>query len=175
MAMAALRRYKRLCLMLHLVYSGERRACQGNGSCGGKLSSRRIHKLEESHRKVRETRKERFHRICFEAVSSTVDVRDMLNQQAATEKQQNHDCLLKILSTVRFLARQGLTLCGDEDESNSNLHQLLCLRGEDDPALISFLKKKQLKYTSHDMQNELISIMAQQMVRETVAQLQSAV
>ena len=64
-----------------------------------------------------------FHRICFQAVSSTVDVGDMLNQQAATEKQQNRDCLLKILSTMRFLARQGLALRGDGDESNSNLHQ----------------------------------------------------
>ena len=44
-----------------------------------------------------------FHWICFEAVSSTIDIGDMLNQQAATEKQQNRNCLLNILSTVRFL------------------------------------------------------------------------
>ena len=80
-----------------------------------------------------------FHRICFQAVSSTVDVGDRLNQQSATEKKQNCDCLLKILSTMHFLARQGLALRGDGDKSNSNLHQLLRLRGEDDPALISLL------------------------------------
>ena len=94
--------------------------------------------------KFAQQEKSNFHRICFEAVSSTVDVEDMLNQQAANEKQQNRDCFLKILSSMRFLARQGLALRGDGDESNSNLHQLLRLCGADNPALISFIEKKQL-------------------------------
>ena len=76
---------------------------------------------------------------------------------------------------MHFLAQQGLTLRGDGEEFNYNLHQLFHLHGEDDPALISFPKKKPLKYTSHDMHNEFLSIMAQQMLIETVAQLQSAV
>ena len=81
------------------------------------------------------------HRICCEAVLCTVDVGRMLNQQVVTEKHPNNDCLLKILSTVCFLAQQGLALRGDK-ESNSILHQLLHLHGKDYPELISFLDKK---------------------------------
>ena len=51
-----------------------------------------------------------FHKACAEALSSTVDIGDIhvLNKQAVTEKQANQEYLLKVLSTVRFLARQGL-------------------------------------------------------------------
>ena len=40
------------------------------------------------------------------------------------EKRDNRECLLKILSSVRLLARQGLALRGDGDESDSNYIQL---------------------------------------------------
>ena len=55
----------------------------------------------------------------------------MLSQQAASEKRANREYLLKVLSTVRFLAHQGLALRGDGEEMDSNLHQLLLLHGED--------------------------------------------
>ena len=46
-----------------------------------------------------------FHKtVCVAALASTVDVGDMLSRQAATEKQANHEYLLKLLSIVRFLA-----------------------------------------------------------------------
>jgi len=45
-----------------------------------------------------------FHKACVAALASTVDVGDMLSRQAATEKQANREYLLKLLSTVRFLA-----------------------------------------------------------------------
>ena len=83
--------------------------------------------------------------------------------------------LLKVLSSIRFLARQGLPLCGDSDETNSNLHQLLVLRGEDYSAINHFLERQQLKYTAHEVQNELLSIMALQILRQIAAQIQSAV
>lgn len=116
-----------------------------------------------------------FHKACAEALSSTVDIGDMLNKQAVTEKQANREYLLKVLSTVRFLARQGLALRGDGDEGDSNIHQLLLLRGEDFPSMTKFLERKQLKYSSHEVQNEFLSIMALQVLRKIAATLQSAV
>ena len=74
-----------------------------------------------------------FHKSAAAALASRVDVGDMLSKQAATEKQQNRQYLLKVLSSIRFLTRQGLPLHGDGDETDSNLHQLLVLRGEDYP------------------------------------------
>ena len=116
-----------------------------------------------------------FHKVCAEALSSTVDIGDMLNKQAVTEKQENREYLLKVLSTVRFLARQGLALRGDGDERDSNIHQLLLLRGEDFPSMKKFLERKQLKYSSHEVHNEFLSIMALQVLRQIAASLQSAV
>ena len=37
-----------------------------------------------------------------------------------------------------------------------------------------FIEKKQLKYTSHEIQNELLSIMSLQVIREIASQIQSA-
>ena len=79
------------------------------------------------------------------------------------------------MSTVRFLARQGLALRGDGDESDSTIHQLLLLRGEDFAPMTKFLERKQLKYTSHEVHNEFLSIMALQVLRQVAASLQSAV
>ena len=113
--------------------------------------------------------------MCVEALSPA-DVGDMLNREAATERKQNRTYLLKILSSVRFLARQGLPLRGDGDETNSNFHQLLLLRSvEDCPGMFKFLERKQLKYTSHEVQNGFLSIMAQQVLRQVAASLQSSV
>ena len=106
-----------------------------------------------------------FHKSTAAALANRVDVADMLSKQAATEKQQNRQHLLKALSSIRFLARQGLALRGDSDETDSNLHQLLVLRGEDYSAINHFLERQQLKYTAHKVQNELLSIMALQILR----------
>ena len=116
-----------------------------------------------------------FHKACAEALSSTVDIGDILNKQAVTEKQANREYLLKVLTTVRFLAQQGLALRGDGDECDTNVHQLLLLRGEDFPSMAKFMERKQLKYSSHEVQNEFLSIMALQMLREIAANLQLAV
>ena len=53
---------------------------------------------------------------------------------------------------MRFLARQELPLRGHDDETESNFFQLLKLRGEDDPRIETWLKKKTDKYTSSDIQ-----------------------
>ena len=60
----------------------------------------------------------------------------------------------KILASIRFLARQGLALRGDDTEDNSNFIQLLKLQGEDDPELSEWFIKKYNKYTSAEVQNE---------------------
>ena len=99
----------------------------------------------------------------------------MLSQQATSEKQANCEYLLKVLSSVRFLTRQGLALRGDGEEVDSNLHHLLLLRGEDYSAMSRFLERQQLKNTSAEIQNELLSIMALQILRTIAANIQTAV
>ena len=59
-------------------------------------------------------------------------------------------------ASIRYLARQGLALRGDGDEDDGNLLQLLKLKGEDDPAMLEWLKRKVNKYTSHEILNDII-------------------
>ena len=59
-----------------------------------------------------------FHKMSASALASRVDVGDMLSKEAATLKQQNRQYLLRLLSSLRYLARQGLPLRGDGDETD---------------------------------------------------------
>ena len=50
------------------------------------------------------------------------------------QKKVNRECLLKIIANLKFLARQGLALRGDNDV-DSNFMQLMKLHARDDPRL----------------------------------------
>ena len=95
--------------------------------------------------------------------ASSTHVEAQLNAQHLLD-QQHHRCMLtKLLSSVRFLARQGLLLRGHCEDINSldgNLYKLL-LRAEDCPQLKSWVQ-----YTSPDIINETIAIMGNTVLRE---------
>lgn len=74
--------------------------------------------------------------------SSTRNVAESLSNALKQEKLERRQCLLKILSNIRFLARQGLPLRGHgnqetQSEIDSNFVQLMKLRGEDDSRIIT--------------------------------------
>ena len=97
----------------------------------------------------------------------TEDVGETLSREHSAEKSVNRQPLLKILSNFRFLARQALPLRGDKaGEINSNFNQLYYLRAEDNPFLNDWMKRRGDKYTSKDIQNEMIKVMALQVLRE---------
>ena len=96
----------------------------------------------------------------------TKDVGDLLSSEHQAEKTRNREMLLLILQNIRFLARQGLPLRGDYNESDSNFTQLLRLRGADHQGIDSWLNKKTNKYTSPDIQNECLQLMAIHILRE---------
>ena len=99
------------------------------------------------------------------------DIGESLSAQHAQDKLDRRQCFLKLLSNVRFLARQALPLRGVGDETDSNYMQLFKLCGEDDTRVFDWLKRKTDKYTSADMQNEMIKIMALQILRKIAASL----
>ena len=106
--------------------------------------------------------------------ATTRDIGEQLSQIHCQEKATNRRMFLKILSAIRYLARQGLALRGDGDEQNGNFLQLLKLKGQDDPAMIDWLKRKANKYTSHQNQNNILRIMAMNVLREVTACLQQS-
>ena len=91
---------------------------------------------------------------------TTKDIAEQLSSKHEAEKLTRRKNLLKILSSVRYLARQGLPLRGDGDDKNSefkNFYRLLVTRGEDDPELLRWIEQKHgRKYTLHEMQNEML-------------------
>ena len=106
--------------------------------------------------------------------SNPQDVGSSLSKQSMDEKAKARTALLKLLSNIKFLARQGLPFRGAGDDSNSNFYQLNLLRVEDDAEFDNWLKKKQLKYDSPEIQNEMINIMAQQIVRDLSNQIRTS-
>ena len=114
-----------------------------------------------------------FHKQAVAALAKKADIGEILSKQHALEKSSNRIYLLKVLSSLRFLARQGLPLRGDGDERDSNFYQLLLLRG-DDSTIQPMLERPQLKYTSPEMQNEFVSIMANIVLRTITARFLSS-
>ena len=91
--------------------------------------------------------------------STTHNIGDMLSTIHANGKADNRKMLLKIIQNLCFLGRQGITLRG-HDDTESNFMQLLMLRGNDDPKVYDWMARKSSKYTSPEIQNELLQTMA---------------
>lgn len=103
-------------------------------------------------------------------IASSRNINDMCTNAADTTMKQNRTCFIKIIESVRFLARQGLAMQGHTD-AESNFNQLLKLRANDVPLLRDWLQRKNDKYTSHD---ELVSIMADIVSRQVVTSLDNS-
>ena len=72
--------------------------------------------------------------------SKCKDIGELLSSEHALKKKENQRCLVKILSSLRFLARQGCPFRGhsetDVDSNDGNFYQLCKLRAEDDEKVI---------------------------------------
>ena len=94
------------------------------------------------------------------------DIGEILNVQHSLEKENNRKNFLKILTNVQYLAKQNLAFRKGNNEQDSNFIQLLKLRSEDDQELSKWLDKNRNKYTSHENQNEILKLMANQVLTE---------
>ena len=105
---------------------------------------------------------------------TTRDVGELLSSAHAAEKRSNRQCLITIAENIRFLARQGIALRGDGNEGDSNFTQLLRLRAVDQPQLLTWLERKTDKYTSPQVQNEILTVMACTVLRIICETIQKA-
>ena len=138
------------------------------GFCNWKNATTQIQKHQES----------KCHHEAVEVVitlpKTTVDIGEQLSLQHAREKECNRKYFLHILSCIKYLVRQGLALRGDGDERDSNIFQLLKARGNSDIDFMQWLEKKKIKYTSHDIQNEIVKLMALYILRNMSQILQDS-
>ena len=78
------------------------------------------------------------------------------------------------MQNIRFLAWQGIPLRGDGDEHDSNFIQLLYLRSNDDTSIVNYMEKKTDKYCCHQIQNELLDVMANTITRNIANKIREA-
>ena len=81
---------------------------------------------------------------------------------------------MTIVQNVQHLGRQGLAFRGHNDEE-SNFIQLLKLRSHDQPDISEWLARKGGdKYTSPEVQNELLTLMCHAILRAITTKVQQA-
>ena len=96
------------------------------------------------------------------------EVKEMQNESTANQMELNRRCFVKI-----FLVRQGFALRGDNSDDDSNFIQTLKFCTTDIPQLTDCMEQKQNKFTSHNIQNEIIQIMAKQITRDITANIKN--
>ena len=87
-----------------------------------------------------------------ELPSSTDDIVGTVTKNLLEIQQKNFSALMKILSNIRSVARQRLSLHIHND-SESNFRQLLLSWAEDDPNFHEWLLKETNQFTSSAIQN----------------------
>ena len=96
--------------------------------------------------------------------SRSQSIASQLSRQVRDDQAIAKGCLLKIITTLLFLAQQGLAVRG-HDESQGNFVRLLQLHSADYPDLCMWIKQQD-NWLSHDIQNEILEIMAHSLLRK---------
>ena len=104
----------------------------------------------------------------IEIPKSTKDVATPFKTNMIETQRENRASLLKIISCLCYLARKGLPFRGHGDEKDANFKQLIRFRAKDDPAFATWLKEKNLSYTSPEIQNEILKDMSLSILRDVV-------
>ena len=112
--------------------------------------------------------------VIYTLPRTNADVGELLSTTHANEKESNRRYLLKVAQIVQYLARQGLALRGDGNETDSNFTQLLLLRANDDSKIYEYLANKTDKYNSPQIQNELLQVMTNSIVCKIAGTIEDA-
>ena len=99
------------------------------------------------------------------------DVGEILDTEHAVQKVENRKILLILLRSIAFLARQGLALRGDGKEVDSNFRQLL-LQATENKKITEWLSKPTNTFTSKDIQNEMLKLMAVKLLGDITKRIQ---
>ena len=101
------------------------------------------------------------HQVAVLEAVSAGNIAQKLCTANQMEQRKARSCLKTIVTTLQFLARQELSVRGSGSDKNSNLLQALKMRSADLPELDKWMKGR-FKWTSPDIQNELIKLLARE-------------
>ena len=105
------------------------------------------------------------------STQNTPTIAEQLSTSALLSRANNRSMLLKVMSSLRYLLKQGLSIRGHREE-DGNLIQLLYLRSTDCPELVTWLNNQQ--YLSHDIINEIITLIGNGLLRQLLAKILAA-
>lgn len=110
---------------------------------------------------------------------SSANIDTLLDNTVAQSKLDNHDMLVYVIDSIKYLTRQGQALRGSHQsgenfsEPNSNLWQSLCLQSKRADRVDSLMNKR-INFCSPEVQNELLSIMGQSIQRKLAKDIRDA-
>ena len=132
-----------------------------NAFCAGTFSN--WNKWQET---LKKHHKSHFHNEAGEKLfflnNGEMNVGAQLDNKCKDDQKLHRYLLLKQLSSLKYLARQGMALRG-HDQMDSNLIQLLKTRAEDVPELTNWIENKQ--YLSPVIINKLLEMMGKAVLR----------
>ena len=105
--------------------------------------------------------------ITEKLVSSVTPIEELFDTQSGNQKASNRKCLIKTIETIRLLALKNIAFRNLKKE-DSIFYEMMEMRSNDVPELKAWLDKKHGNYLHHDIQNELLQIMAHRILREHV-------
>ena len=94
-----------------------------------------------------------------------------VNKQHSSDQIRRQGSFIKQLGTLRVLLRQGLAVRGHDDKE-SNFHQFLTLRCDDDPDLQKWLHDN--KYQSPEIINECMGLLSNELLRNFLKDIRDA-
>jgi hypothetical protein len=94
-----------------------------------------------------------------------------LNEECRKQQIIHLSCFLKVFSSLRYLARQGIAF-RRADDLEDNFRQLLHLRCEDCPELKQFISDGH--YISHDIHLEVLQMMHHRVIREIIQEIRES-
>ena len=104
-------------------------------------------------------------------LSNTQDIASLIDNARRLEQDARKEGLLKQLSSLRYLLRQGLAIRGHEI-TEGNLYCLLQLRAEDDANVKKWITD--FRYLSPDIVNEQVELMANSILRSVLSEIHEA-
>jgi len=110
---------------------------------------------------------------------TTRDIGEQLSEAHAQQKVEYREMLQAILSSIRYLGRQGLALrgwykvddLGRSSELDSNFLQLLKTRGEDKPKLLKRMDESQINIQAQIYRMRFSVFMAQSILQVIVSRI----
>lgn len=114
------------------------------------------------------------HLIAFKKLANLESKSPNITEQLSYQLKQNQEaarkCLSAMFSSIKYLTKQGIAIRGHDDDGG-NYIELLKLRQNDIKELETWLNRKK-HLTSHDIQNEMIDILAKSVLRKIVGDIQ---